>query len=1329
MFEQRRTIRLFVSSTFLDMQAERDLLHREVFPGLKRLCLERGLQFQPIDLRWGVSEEASRHNRTMRICLRELARCQEGGLRPNFLILLGERYGWRPLPEVIPADLFERLRPAAEQHSAESARALAWYRLDENADPPAYVLLPRDGEMADYERWHEDAEAPLMAGLRHACADMNMSGSTSKQDQIRLESLGIGLSATHQEIVKGALQVADAANHVHAFVRTGMGDSVAGPELEALIKDIEGSIGSGNVHDYAEDLEGFGDEVLRSLTTIVEQEAARLKKIPVLDKESDLHRRYGQNLRRNFLGRKGQLACIADYVDHGQSRPLVVLGGSGEGKSALIAQAAEQARATGCLVIERFIGASPRSADVLTLLSDVAEEIGRGFGESGEERTDDDASIRNATGRLRDAIQSAKAERPLALFLDGLDQLGEGTYGRTLNWLPRQLPDRARLVASCTTPSVHSDPTDARNEVYYAVASRFAPEDCVLMEPLSEQDGSTLLDTWLSEKNRVLQPTQRAAVLKAFLRHGNALWLKVAATESAGIPSWAEPPCLPEELVDLTRHVMSRLAAPLEYGRKLVEHTGGYLSAARRGLSESDLTDLLSADADVMEEFRQRFPKAPKAEQLPMAVWVALRGELETYLGETQHYGATLLSFAQSSFRESFLEGEMEDEREYHRVLARYFRCQEMTGRALEELPWQLVRAEDWDGLADLLSKQRNFSDLFRLSRSDAKYYWTCLERSSGHKMLEAFAEVVRNPGASLKTSLDVADLMDETAYPEEARKLLEGIIRHCRYPEDLDFYLACKLRLGLLQMSSWEYAECEKTFRESMRIAQVNNRRELQGSALLNLAIAQRIQRKLKSADMLTDLFLGEGYENGLGKAYETKGLIAEARDDHSVALEWFDQALREAEESGDDDLRREVLEHRAWVLTEQGHFPQGEYDLTQLASHYDRIGDMSGSASARSRLGVLEKDRGNPAAALDMYKRAAEFEHHMGRPVGEAMLLDNQAEALIRMRRMTEALPLNLEAIRIFREKVAEQHLAVALLNHAVMQQAMGNQEAAEAALAESQSLSHKIGDAATTGRTLVFQGEMLRLQGRFADAESADREAITVLEAAGTKDALAVAHGELGVLLARDLGRSEEGLDEFEAAIEIGKQRDLQGFLIELLEGIAAIYEQIGDDEVVLDACRELAPLATRHQDAEAGALAMLFSSNALSRTHRHAEALEAAKRGLLKAQESRSKHLSAAANLTLAMRLRDCGEALQASRETLEAESIYETVGDWDGVISSRLFRAQTLNFDLGRKAEAAELLSSAVTLDQERNQGLRQRNLKMVLKAIRGGSPLDQREVK
>jgi len=80
----RRTIRLFVSSTFADLKAERDALQNRVYPRLRALCEGHNLRFQAIDLRWGVSEEAGSHNRTLRICLRELKRYQQDLRGPYF---------------------------------------------------------------------------------------------------------------------------------------------------------------------------------------------------------------------------------------------------------------------------------------------------------------------------------------------------------------------------------------------------------------------------------------------------------------------------------------------------------------------------------------------------------------------------------------------------------------------------------------------------------------------------------------------------------------------------------------------------------------------------------------------------------------------------------------------------------------------------------------------------------------------------------------------------------------------------------------------------------------------------------------------------------------------------------------------------------------------------------------------------------------------------------------------------------------------------------------------------------------------------------------------
>ena len=110
-----KTFRIFVSSTFSDLKEERNALQEKVFPRLKELCLQHGCRFQAVDLRWGVREEAGLDQQTMKICLGEIERCQKITPRPNFIVLLGDRYGWRPLPPDIPAGEFEQIRKARDR--------------------------------------------------------------------------------------------------------------------------------------------------------------------------------------------------------------------------------------------------------------------------------------------------------------------------------------------------------------------------------------------------------------------------------------------------------------------------------------------------------------------------------------------------------------------------------------------------------------------------------------------------------------------------------------------------------------------------------------------------------------------------------------------------------------------------------------------------------------------------------------------------------------------------------------------------------------------------------------------------------------------------------------------------------------------------------------------------------------------------------------------------------------------------------------------------------------------------------------------------------------
>lgn len=116
-----------------------------MFPELRKLSEQYGCKFQAIDLRWGVREEAALDQQTMKICLDEINRCQEIAPRPNFIILLGDRYGWKALPAEIPADEFEKIIGKVTE-SSDKELLEKWYKRDDNAIPSVYCLQSRKVE-------------------------------------------------------------------------------------------------------------------------------------------------------------------------------------------------------------------------------------------------------------------------------------------------------------------------------------------------------------------------------------------------------------------------------------------------------------------------------------------------------------------------------------------------------------------------------------------------------------------------------------------------------------------------------------------------------------------------------------------------------------------------------------------------------------------------------------------------------------------------------------------------------------------------------------------------------------------------------------------------------------------------------------------------------------------------------------------------------------------------------------------------------------------------------------------------------------------------------
>jgi WD40 repeat protein len=775
-----RTFRVFISSTFSDLKEERNALHKEVFPKLKQLCQKQGCNFQAIDLRWGVSEEAALDQRTASICLQEVERCQRITPRPNFIILLGNRYGSTPLPEEIDALEFERIRTFAKNEMPEVQSLLErWYDRDDNADPPNYLLRRRKKEQeADYRQlsiWMQKVEEPIHR-LLSAVAEAPLQGK---------QSVEYGQSLTEREIVAGALDssVLKASEHVFAYMRDVpyleqlreckveqietlgqyvnfvLGDGSSGKtlscdvnsreKLNALRKKIENLLGSTHVRKYTavwngakvstHHLEEFCDDVSSDLWSVIREEIKNLK--PMDEEMAHLDFAQARGGHETFKGRADFLNRIETYLATDfPNHPMVVVGAEGTGKSALMARAADLAEEKKYrVIVRRFIGATPASVDGRSLLESICLELGRAYGKE----IDVPIEYKLLVIKFRECLKWASRDKPLILFLDGLDQLAETFNARALAWLPTGPESNVRVVLSVrddhgAASAAGANFFDPRHPL--AILRRWLPEACFLtLSDLDESTAKQLLNEWLQadRRKRTLQVRQVNSILTAFKCCPRPLFLKLV-TEEAKCWQSSTQPKLPDEptadamLNGIIHQFFNRLSDWTSHGPLLVEKVFGYLAASKDGLTEDELIGVLSTDDEFFSLFRAQSesigqPLPPEIDSLPTAVWARLYSDLEPNLMRRQAAnGVPLLDFFHESLRrvakERFLSGECAERR--HAQLTAFFSKQELFFESIEEqrkrkppptsrpvnvrkvveLPWQLLKVGDSVGLVKILT-------------------------------------------------------------------------------------------------------------------------------------------------------------------------------------------------------------------------------------------------------------------------------------------------------------------------------------------------------------------------------------------------------------------------------------------------------------------------------------------------------------------------------------------------------------------------------------------------------------------------------------------------
>ncbi len=384
-----RQMRVFVSSTFKDMQLDRDELAKRAFVQLRERCRQRGVTWTDVDLRWGITDEQQAEGEVLPICLSEIDHC-----RPFFIGLLGQRYGWVP-DSAFDADAETHNDVGASVTELEIARGV----LDDVEGCPHARFYFRSPSYAE-------AQPPSVR------ADYVEEPTVDE-----IETLG------PQE----ARRRAEQRRH----------------RLEGLKRRIEES---GLPIEHYDDPRQLADLVVEDLTEIIDRLFPPGSAPTARDREAAAHASV-------VLAERGSTPSISSLdrldrlVEDESTTPLLVVGPAGSGRTSVLANWVDRRLTGDERVVFHFAGASDQSGSWISTLQRLTAELASELGED-PDVTLEPGPVRRA---FASAIHRAGRLGPVTVVVDGVDELADLEAPLGLAWLPPSTPANVRLVVS-TTP-------------------------------------------------------------------------------------------------------------------------------------------------------------------------------------------------------------------------------------------------------------------------------------------------------------------------------------------------------------------------------------------------------------------------------------------------------------------------------------------------------------------------------------------------------------------------------------------------------------------------------------------------------------------------------------------------------------------------------------------------------------------------------------------------------------------------------------------------------------------------------------------------------------
>ena len=1038
---EARVIRVFVSSTFRDMQAERDELAKFIFPQLRKLCEQRGVTWGEVDLRWGITDEQKAEGKVLPICLDEIQRC-----RPYFIGLLGERYGW--IPDKIPPELIER-EPWLAEHL--------------------------DHSVTELEILHGMLNNPEMA--EHAFFYY--------RDPVHIQSLpGKEQPAYREEPTTDDIEKFGSEEAARrAETRRG--------KLAALKERIRSS--GFPLREGYRDPKQLGEWVQQDLIEVIERLYPEGSQPDPLDREAAEHEVFARSRARVYIGRQTYFDQL-DAHARADGPPLVILGESGSGKSALLANWAMRYRVEhpDDLLLMHFIGATPASADWAAMLRRILGEFKRKF-DIREEIPDQPDALRSAFANW---LNMAAAQGRVVLILDALNQLEDRDGAPDLVWLPPYIPENVRILLS-TLPGRPLDELQKRG----------CP--ALTVESLQPEERKQLIQEYLALFTKALSPAHTERIASA-AQCRNPLFLHVLLDElrlfgvheqlSERIEVYLKAPTIPA----LYQLILERCEQDYEREQPgLVRDSMSLLWAARRGLSEAELMDLLGADG----------------QPLPRAHWSPL------YLALEQSFLSRggLIGFFHDYLRQAVQNRYLPDlsvQKSAHLRLADYFEAQSgESPRRLDELPWQLAQAREWQRLYTLLGDLEFFKDVWTFNRFEAKAYWAQVEANSPYRMLDAYRQVIGHPGHYQDFVSNVSILLSDTGHLEEALALRAYLVEHYRRAGD-----QANLQASLGNQALILYA-----------------RGDLDGAMALYKE-QERICREL-------------GNKDGLGRSLGNQALILSDRGDLDGALVLHKEEERICRELGDKAGLSMSLNNQANILNARGDLDGAMALYKEVERICRELGDKAGLSISLNNQANIFYARGDLDGALALHKEKERICRELGDKAGLQASLGNQANVLSAMGKLEEAMALYKEQERICRELGDKAGLQASLGNQALILYARGDLDGAMALHKEGERICRELGDKAGLQASLGNQANILKARGDLDGAMALCKEQERICRELGNPQGLAISLINRAMILAK-MGKKGEAHRLAKESLQLAQENGYRS----LAQQIKSIMDQL-------------------------------------------------------------------------------------------------------------------------------------------------------------------------